>query len=51
MSVGGDAGEAEYVITGIYQCANEMGANLGMSREGYLKIGRDDPQIGATTSF
>lgn len=45
VSVGGDAGEAEYVITGIYQCANEMGANLGMSREGYLKIGRDDPQI------
>lgn len=45
VSVGQDAGEAEYVITGIYQCANEMGANLGMSREGYLKIGRDDPQI------
>lgn len=45
VSVGQDAGEAEYVITGICQCANEMGANLGMSREGYLKIGRDDPQI------
>ena len=27
VSVGQDAGEAEYVITGIYQCANEMGAN------------------------
>lgn len=45
VSVGGDAGEAEYVITGIYQCANEMGANLGMSREGYQKIGRDEPRI------
>lgn len=45
VSVGGDAGEAEYVITGIYQCANEMGANLGMSREGYRKIGRDEPRI------
>lgn len=45
VTIGGDTGEAEYIVTGIYQCANEMGANLGMSREGYLKIGRDDPQI------
>ncbi len=45
VTIDGDTGEAEYIVTGIYQCANEMGANLGMSREGYLKIGRDDPQI------
>lgn len=29
----------EYEIVGIYQCANEMGANIGMSREGYSRIG------------
>lgn len=29
----------EYTITGIYECANQMGANLGMSREGYARIG------------
>lgn len=27
-----------YVVTGIYQCANEMGGNIGMTREGYAKI-------------
>lgn len=29
----------EYKVVGIYQCANEMGANIGMSREGYSRIG------------
>lgn len=27
-----------YVVSGIYQCANETGANIGMSREGYARI-------------
>ena len=27
-----------YRVVGIYQCANEMGANIGMSREGYARI-------------
>lgn len=45
ITVTGDSGSGTYVISGIYSCANDMGANVGMSREGYLKIGRDDPQI------
>ncbi|MDD3221383.1 MAG: FtsX-like permease family protein [Lachnospiraceae bacterium] len=39
------AGRAEYRVSGIYQCANDMGANLGMSKEGYLKIGQDSPNL------
>lgn len=45
LTVIGDSDSNEYVISGIYSCANDMGANIGMSREGYLKIGKDDPQI------
>ena len=45
VTVRADKAEAEFVVSGIYQCANEMGANLGMSREGYLKIGRDHPNL------
>lgn len=45
LTVTGDSGSDTYIISGIYSCANDMGANVGMNREGYLKIGRDDPQI------
>lgn len=45
IHVTGDSGSGEYVVSGIYSCANDMGANIGMSREGYLKIGQDNPQI------
>lgn len=38
-------GSNEYIITGIYQCANDMGKNIGMSKEGYLKIGEDSKNI------
>lgn len=30
---------AEYQIAGIYQCANEIGGNIGMSQEGFQRIG------------
>ena len=43
--VTGGKGIGEYVVSGIYSCANDMGDNIGMSREGYLKIGNDDPHI------
>lgn len=43
--VQGDSGSGEYIISGIYSCANDMGDNVGMSREGYQKIGRDDPHL------
>ena len=36
----GGAGQ-EYTVSGIYQCANDMGANIGMSREGYARIGTE----------
>lgn len=45
LTVTGDSGSGEYVISGIYSCANDMGNNIGMSREGYLKVGKNDPQI------
>lgn len=45
VTVRGDRGNAEYIISGIYSCANDMGDNFGMSREGYLKIGSDHPNL------
>lgn len=45
IAVQGDASREEYAVSGIYQCANDMGANIGMSREGYLKIGKDNPHM------
>jgi len=45
LMVRGDKGREEYTVSGIYQCANDMGDNIGMSREGYLKIGRDNPHL------
>ncbi|MCD2492349.1 ABC transporter permease [Lacrimispora sp. NSJ-141] len=45
LTVGADLGIAEYVVSGIYSCANDMGQNVGMSREGYLKIGYDSPNL------
>lgn len=45
LTVTGGSGSSDYVISGIYSCANDMGDNIGMSRDGYLKIGKDDPQI------
>lgn len=45
VAVTGDSGSGEYIVSGIYSCANDMGDNVGMSREGYLKIGQDAPQL------
>ena len=45
VTVRGDNGSGEYIISGIYSCANDMGDNFGMSREGYLEIGRDSPNL------
>lgn len=45
VSIRGDKGTKEFTVSGIYHCANDMGANLGMSREGYLAVGTDDPRI------
>lgn len=45
VTVTDDSGSTEYIVSGIYSCANDMGDNVGMSREGYLKIGQDAPQL------
>ncbi len=45
VTVQGNKGIGEYRISGIYSCANDMGNNMGMSRESYLNIGRDIPQL------
>lgn len=45
LTVSASLGEAEYVISGIYSCANDMGDTIGMGQEGYLKIGQDSPEI------
>lgn len=35
----------DFVITGTYQCANDTGENFGMTKDGYLRIGRDNPAL------
>ena len=45
VTVTADSGSAEYMVSGIYSCANDMGDNVGMSRDGYLKIGQDSSQL------
>lgn len=45
VTVSSGRGSGEYTVSGIYSCANDMGDNIGMSREGYLKIGSDDPRL------
>ncbi len=35
----------DYTVVGIYQCANEMGANIGMTRDGYARIGNVNSYI------
>lgn len=45
VTVRGDGGSGEYIVSGIYSCANDMGGNFGMSREGYLKISQDSPNL------
>ena len=45
VTIRGNKGSGEFMVSGIYHCANDMGANLGMSREGYLSIGEDDSRL------
>lgn len=41
VTVSAGLGSSEYRVSGIYQCANDMGANVGLNRGGYLKIGQE----------
>lgn len=45
VTIWGNKGSGEFTVSGIYHCANDMGANLGMSRDGYLSIGEDDSRL------
>ena len=45
ISVQRDGSTSQYRITGIYQCANEMGANIGMTKEGFARIGNVEDYI------
>ena len=49
--VAGSLGNGEYTVSGIYQCANDMGANIGMNQAGYDLIGEDSPNMWCTHYF
>lgn len=51
VTVAGALGSGEYVVSGIYQCANDMGMNIGMNREGYDRIGEESPTMWCTHYF
>lgn len=51
VTVTGALGSGEYVVSGIYQCANDMGMNIGMNREGYDLIGEESPNMWCTHYF
>lgn len=38
LAVRGIKGEENYKVVGIYECANEMGDNVGISKEGFERI-------------
>ncbi|MCM1288818.1 MAG: ABC transporter permease [Clostridium sp.] len=39
VRIAGNGRAEEYTVSGIYMCANGMGTNIGLSIEGYSKIG------------
>lgn len=39
VEVSAEGSSQDYEVVGLYQCANEMGANVGMSLEGYSRVG------------
>lgn len=45
VMIRGNKGIKEFTVSGIYHCANDMGANLGMIREGYHSIGEEDQRL------
>ena len=51
VTVAGSRGNGQYTVSGIYQCANDMGANIGMNRAGYDLIGEESPAMWCTHYF
>lgn len=35
---------ADFIVSGIYQCANDMGANFGISREAFYRLGGNEDE-------
>ncbi len=42
VSLGCNGKEQEFIISGIYQCANDMGSNFGVTKEGYESFGMEE---------
>lgn len=42
VEVNYDGNSAEFMISGVYQCANDMGANFGISKDGAKRLGLTD---------
>lgn len=38
VTIGLDGNSADYIVTGYYQCTNDMGKNITMSLEGYYRM-------------
>lgn len=51
VTLAGSRGSEEYTVSGIYQCANDMGMNVGLSREGYQRIGEETTNMWCTHFF
>ncbi|MDO5521129.1 MAG: ABC transporter permease [bacterium] len=45
VTIRGNNQSANYTIVGVYACANQMGANIGMTREGYARISNVEDYI------
>lgn len=45
VSLKGDITQKEFTVSGIYQCANDLGANIGMTQKGFLEISKEDTRI------
>lgn len=44
--------ELDFIISGIYQCANDMGGNFGISREGYRRfLDAEDEELSYYTYY
>ena len=48
VTVSSGGGAAAYTVKGIYECANEMGANVGMNLAGYARIADTGANIWCT---
>lgn len=45
VSLKGNITQKEFTVSGIYQCANDLGANIGMTQKGFLEISKEDTRI------